>query len=275
MIHDLTDILVGAKKASVSPWCRVLGISRSGLYAARQQRQQPAKACPLAAHASAAFEASGRSYGSRRLNATLKAHGLRRPSQGPYVGACQRAACAVSPQVHPHHGQSAHLAGRGERAGSPVQAERAKSSLGAHAPPLHRAQAHDVRHQVRGQRHDGAPAAGRAARAQAQRCALWVAAAPTGPVGGCVDGWRRTYHRGGRCFAAVSRVSMPPGEQLPPASGNPGASFDARRRPRQHRRGADASAARGPCDHAVIVGSAARPHAEPLGGPGDRRARPQ
>jgi putative transposase len=54
----------------------VLGISRSGLYAARKQRQQPAKACPLAAHASAAFEASGRSYGSRRLSATLKAQGL-------------------------------------------------------------------------------------------------------------------------------------------------------------------------------------------------------
>lgn len=76
MIHDLTDSLVGAKKASVSQWCRVLGISRSGLYAARKQRQQPAKTCPMAAHASAAFEASGRSYGSRRLSATLKAQGL-------------------------------------------------------------------------------------------------------------------------------------------------------------------------------------------------------
>ena len=37
MIHDLTDSLVGAKKALVSQWCRVLDISRSGLYAARHR----------------------------------------------------------------------------------------------------------------------------------------------------------------------------------------------------------------------------------------------
>jgi hypothetical protein len=67
---------------------------------------------------------------------------------------------------------------------------------------------------------------------------------------------------------------MPPVEQLSPASGNPDASLDARHRPHRHRRGAGASAAhavRGPCDHAVIVGSAAQPHAGPLGGPGDHR----
>ena len=76
MIHQLTESVVGAKKASVSQWCRVLGISRSGLYAARQRRLQPGKTCPLALHAKAAFEASGRSYGSRRLSAMLRTQGL-------------------------------------------------------------------------------------------------------------------------------------------------------------------------------------------------------
>ena len=76
MIHELVTAPVNAKKVSVSQWCRVLGISRSGLYAARHRRQRPGKTCPLATRASAAFEASGRSYGSRRLSAALRAQGL-------------------------------------------------------------------------------------------------------------------------------------------------------------------------------------------------------
>jgi hypothetical protein len=64
VIHELVTAPVNAKKASVSQWCRVLGISRSGLYAARQRPQRPGKTCPLATHASAAFEASGRASSS-------------------------------------------------------------------------------------------------------------------------------------------------------------------------------------------------------------------
>ena len=63
---------------------------------------------------------------------------------------------------------------------------------------------------------------------------------------------------------------MLPVEQPPQAPGNPDASLCARRSPRRHRHDVGASAARavrGPCDHAMIAGSAARPHA----GPGARR----
>lgn len=77
MIHHLTETSVDAKKASVSQWCRVLGVSRSGFYAARQRLREPEKTSPLDVHAKAAFEASGRTYGSRRLSAALKAKGLK------------------------------------------------------------------------------------------------------------------------------------------------------------------------------------------------------
>ena len=76
MIHHLTETSVKAKKASVSQCCRVLGLSRSGFYAARQRLRQPEQVDPLSVHAKAAFEASGRSYGSRRLSAALRAKGL-------------------------------------------------------------------------------------------------------------------------------------------------------------------------------------------------------
>lgn len=43
---------------------------------ARQRRKEPKPVSPLAVHAKAAFEASGRNYGSRRLSAALRANGL-------------------------------------------------------------------------------------------------------------------------------------------------------------------------------------------------------
>lgn len=76
MIHQLTESVVDAKKAAVSQWCRLLGVSRSGFYAARQRMKAPKPANPLAVHARAAFEASGRNYGSRRLSAALQENGL-------------------------------------------------------------------------------------------------------------------------------------------------------------------------------------------------------
>ena len=83
MMQHLVNATTHAKKATVSQWCRVLGVSRSGLYAARQRRLHPKSVCAFSVQAKAAFEASGQSYGSRRLSAALKVQGLA-------VG-CQRA----------------------------------------------------------------------------------------------------------------------------------------------------------------------------------------
>jgi transposase InsO family protein len=65
-----------AEKAKIGQLCRLLGVSRSGFYAARKRAGQPAAVCPASVYAKAAFEASGRSYGSRRLSQALKAEGL-------------------------------------------------------------------------------------------------------------------------------------------------------------------------------------------------------
>lgn len=75
-MHALMAAHSKAEKATVSQWCRVLGVSRSGLYAARQRRREPRQDCPLSVRAQAAFEANGQSYGSRRLSAVLKSQGL-------------------------------------------------------------------------------------------------------------------------------------------------------------------------------------------------------
>ena len=75
-MQDLVNATTHAKKATVSQWCRVMGVSRSGLYAARKRRRLPKPFCVLSAQTKAAFEASGQSYGSRRLSAALKLQGL-------------------------------------------------------------------------------------------------------------------------------------------------------------------------------------------------------
>ena len=56
--------------------CRVLGVSRSGFYAAQQRRRQPVTLCAASIHLQAAFSASGKTYGSRRLQTSLKRQGL-------------------------------------------------------------------------------------------------------------------------------------------------------------------------------------------------------
>ena len=60
------------KAGNVASLCRLQGVSRSGYYAARLRERQPTRICPLAAEVRAAFMASGRSYGSRRLCAALR-----------------------------------------------------------------------------------------------------------------------------------------------------------------------------------------------------------
>lgn len=73
-MHRLITQWVG--KAKIQQLCRVLQISRSGFYAARERRAQPRVVCAASVHAKAAFAASGRTYGSRRLSHVLKAQGL-------------------------------------------------------------------------------------------------------------------------------------------------------------------------------------------------------
>lgn len=63
------------EKAETTRLCRLMGVSRSGVYAARRRQQAP-RACALGAPLQAAFHASGGNYGSRRLSASLKAQGL-------------------------------------------------------------------------------------------------------------------------------------------------------------------------------------------------------
>lgn len=55
--------------------CRVLEISRAGFYAARLGIQAAPVVCEMAVRVKAAFEGSGRSYGSRRVCAALQLQG--------------------------------------------------------------------------------------------------------------------------------------------------------------------------------------------------------
>ena len=55
--------------------CRLLGVSRSGYYAARARAQRPRSPCATGAHLERMFAASGRTYGSRRLAKALQAGG--------------------------------------------------------------------------------------------------------------------------------------------------------------------------------------------------------
>lgn len=74
MIHELITQWVG--KAPIKQLCRVLKVSRSGFYAARQRLERAPVTCTDSVHLKAAFEASGGSYGSRRLSAALRKQGV-------------------------------------------------------------------------------------------------------------------------------------------------------------------------------------------------------
>jgi transposase InsO family protein len=64
------------KANGVAPLCRLLGVSRSGYYAARRRSSQPTKLCPVTTHLQAAFAESDRNYGSRRLCVALHDRGI-------------------------------------------------------------------------------------------------------------------------------------------------------------------------------------------------------
>jgi len=63
------------KKVSISQACRVLGVSRSGYYAA-QQRGKNDVTDAASVQLKAMFQSSQRTYGSRRLMAAMREHGL-------------------------------------------------------------------------------------------------------------------------------------------------------------------------------------------------------
>ncbi len=64
------------EKAEISRLCRLLEVSRSGYYAARQRQRRPRVVCAQGVALAAAFHNSGGSYGSRRLSTALKAQGM-------------------------------------------------------------------------------------------------------------------------------------------------------------------------------------------------------
>lgn len=64
------------KAVTVEQACRVLQVSRSGYYAARRRSQVKPVVCEVDVQLKAAFAASGRTYGSRRLRTALASRGI-------------------------------------------------------------------------------------------------------------------------------------------------------------------------------------------------------
>jgi len=71
LIEDLQQ-----KAVTVSQACRTLEVSRSGYYAAAKRRSTAPVMCAASVHLKAAFAASGRTYGSRRLRTALHMSGV-------------------------------------------------------------------------------------------------------------------------------------------------------------------------------------------------------
>ena len=63
------------KAVAVDQVCRVLKVSRSGYYAARQLSRVQPSVCETSVHLKAAFAASGGAYGSRRLRTAMALRG--------------------------------------------------------------------------------------------------------------------------------------------------------------------------------------------------------
>jgi hypothetical protein len=66
LVHQLQQ-----KAIPVQQGCRALAVSRSGYYAAQQRTKRPKGVCAATVHLQNVFEASGHSYGSRRLSREL------------------------------------------------------------------------------------------------------------------------------------------------------------------------------------------------------------
>jgi hypothetical protein len=59
------------KAVPVEQVCRVLGVSRSGYYAAQRRSRVQPEVCEASVQLKAAFAASGGAYGSRRLRTAV------------------------------------------------------------------------------------------------------------------------------------------------------------------------------------------------------------
>ena len=64
------------KAVAVDQICRVLEVSRSGYYSARQRSRVQPPVCETSVHLKAAFAASGGAYGSRRLRTAMASRGV-------------------------------------------------------------------------------------------------------------------------------------------------------------------------------------------------------
>ena len=64
------------KAVTVSQACRILEVSRSGYYTAAKRHSTAPVVCAASVHLKAAFAASGRTYGSRRLRAAVHMSGV-------------------------------------------------------------------------------------------------------------------------------------------------------------------------------------------------------
>lgn len=106
---------------AVSQACRLLDVGRSGYYAhqaAHKQRLGSPAVCTASVHLKAAFAASHKAYGSRRLATAMAERGLAMGSApGAHPDAPQRYTACLAAQVCLHHRQQTHYAGITQRAG--------------------------------------------------------------------------------------------------------------------------------------------------------------
>jgi len=77
MNYALVGQLQTEKAIPVQHGCRVLDVSRSGFYAAQIRKQKAPVVCATSTHLNSLFEASGRCYGSRRLQVALNKQGIK------------------------------------------------------------------------------------------------------------------------------------------------------------------------------------------------------
>lgn len=77
MNYALVSQLQVEKAVPVQHSCRVLEVSRSGFYATHARKQKAPVVCAASAHLNSHFEASGRCYGSRRLQSALNDQGIK------------------------------------------------------------------------------------------------------------------------------------------------------------------------------------------------------
>ncbi len=76
MKHEMIQQLTAEKAMTVRQGCQLLGVSRSGFYAARRRVRQPKTLCGTRVRLRSVFEATGQCYGSRRLCKALAEQGI-------------------------------------------------------------------------------------------------------------------------------------------------------------------------------------------------------